>query len=367
MAAYAQAHALLETLNEYIRTSQHQEISAVSTSLCDECYRLGNNRPMPPAAHVSSPSRQSSPSSLSCSSAQTTTTDCTPTTAATFATIVRNNSEATPNSAADTSTALPSTSDQFVVDAGDADDDDILVDDDGYCEIDELRLPTVLSGDGVSFIPTPPASSINATSYPTTVPTSSAAIPDLKRQSTISADSIPEETEHEMHAEAGSGGSAAAQQQQGTIPESYYHIEMNDAYDTIQVSECAAVDSESCDPIDSSAVATEMSVAAANTMTGICGANRLAHVTSLAPAVPCHLITNYVTTLNSQISLLLVSFRFVRQSHKSLYNSPIFQPKLNERDIERENLRKENQHLRDLLNSMHNRERVSNERVCSTF
>ena len=37
-----------------------------------------------------------------------------------------------------------------------------------------------------------------------------------------------------------------------------------------------------------------------------------------------------------------------------IISSPIFQqPKLNERDIEREKLRKENQLLRDRLNSMH--------------
>lgn len=42
-----------------------------------------------------------------------------------------------------------------------------------------------------------------------------------------------------------------------------------------------------------------------------------------------------------------------------------FQPKLEERDLERENLRKENQHLRELLNAMHGkRERVSESEVC---
>lgn len=38
------------------------------------------------------------------------------------------------------------------------------------------------------------------------------------------------------------------------------------------------------------------------------------------------------------------------------YSFRIFQPKLNERDIEREKLRKENQLLRDRLNSLHERE-----------
>lgn len=40
------------------------------------------------------------------------------------------------------------------------------------------------------------------------------------------------------------------------------------------------------------------------------------------------------------------------------------QPKINERDIERERLRRENQNLRELLNSMHARQRVEEEKVC---
>lgn len=39
------------------------------------------------------------------------------------------------------------------------------------------------------------------------------------------------------------------------------------------------------------------------------------------------------------------------------------QPKLNERDIEREKLRKENLHLQELLNSMYENNRILNETV----
>lgn len=69
----------------------------------------------------------------------------------------------------------------------------------------------------------------------------------------------------------------------------------------------------------------------------LCGRNRLLHASSLAPTIPCHLIASYVTGLNAQISQLL--------------------PKISERDLEREQLRRENQHLRELLNAMH-QERV---------
>lgn len=45
-----------------------------------------------------------------------------------------------------------------------------------------------------------------------------------------------------------------------------------------------------------------------NNSIDLCGTNRLAHVDSLAPSIPCHLIVGYVTTLSGQISRLLVSF-----------------------------------------------------------
>ncbi|KAM7343585.1 rho guanine nucleotide exchange factor 2 isoform 3-T3 [Cochliomyia hominivorax] len=70
----------------------------------------------------------------------------------------------------------------------------------------------------------------------------------------------------------------------------------------------------------------------------LCGPNRIQHANSLEPSVPCHALSSIVSVLNNQISLLL--------------------PKISERDMERERLRKENQHLRELLNAMHERQRV---------
>ena len=40
-----------------------------------------------------------------------------------------------------------------------------------------------------------------------------------------------------------------------------------------------------------------------------CGTNRLQHVRSLEPSVPCHALNSIVSALNEQISLLLVSFQ----------------------------------------------------------
>lgn len=92
------------------------------------------------------------------------------------------------------------------------------------------------------------------------------------------------------------------------------HIEINDNYDT-----------------------TQNHLQPKFTGVDLCGRNRLLHVSSLVPTVPCHLIASYVSGLNAQISQLL--------------------PKISERDLEREQLRRENQHLRELLNAMH-QERV---------
>ncbi|XP_055706170.1 uncharacterized protein LOC129803551 isoform X3 [Phlebotomus papatasi] len=166
-------------------------------------------------------------------------------------------------------------------------EDSVQEDEDGYCEIVELR----------SIGP----------------PSTSRCDHVLKRRST---NSIPEETESEMRSEA--------QQQPSTG-----RIEVNETYvgggeEGTQSGEKVKVETEG-----TSLEATGE----------FCGANRLLHATSLTPSVPCHLISSHTTALNTLVSQLL--------------------PKLNERDVEREMLRRENQHLRELINSLHERERVS--------
>ncbi|XP_059622198.1 uncharacterized protein LOC132265518 [Phlebotomus argentipes] len=157
-------------------------------------------------------------------------------------------------------------------------EDSVHEDEDGYCEIVELR---------------------------SVAPPVRAAVDQLKRRST---NSIPEETESEMQSEA----------QQS-------RIEVNEAYVGAGEDSRKSAEREK---------AEEAPVAA----TDFCGQSRLLHTNSLAPAVPCHLISSHTTSLNALVSQLL--------------------PKLNERDVEREMLRRENQHLRELINSMHERERV---------
>lgn len=93
----------------------------------------------------------------------------------------------------------------------------IVEDDNGYCEIDytwSAATPvgqTVQSADGHPPQPPPPNSS-----NPVAAAASSSVGNggDLKRQSTVSADSIPEETEHEMNALM----PAAGQQKSQDVP-----------------------------------------------------------------------------------------------------------------------------------------------------
>ncbi|KAJ6646299.1 Rho guanine nucleotide exchange factor 11 [Pseudolycoriella hygida] len=246
LAAFAQVQSLTETLNDHMKVSCRQELSAISTRVCDDCHSSLQHTTKP----VTLPSN------------------------------VRNGAA--------------------VIERIDS-----VQDDDGYCEIDELRLPTVINN-----VPQLTQSANNTTTS------------ELKRQSTISADSIPEETEHEINAEL-LASSVLCDSELGDV------TEVNDTYDG---TEC-----------DESAVESDIRMQLLNScMETLSGGIQQNPLNSLAPAVPCHLLTQFVATLNLQLSLLL--------------------PKLNERDIEREKLRKENQHLRELLNSMHERERVLSER-----
>ncbi|XP_036230868.2 uncharacterized protein RhoGEF2 isoform X3 [Bactrocera oleae] len=536
LAAYAQVQSLTEVLNEYMHVTPEQEISAVSTAVCDQCHEKQqqqhhhhSQRPLTP---LTAPSSNSSSTTTMNSTGSSTTTQ-----------IAVNGSV----SAADIPPPLPPPNKQIAqqqtptakavssvrtVLQNALMDEDIHEDDDGYCEIDELRLPALpptlatkvpkassppppLPPPAGSFkpppLPPPPAaiqqqqqqqqqqeeekSASNATivnttlaeETATTVVTQTSMAELVKRQSTISADSIPEESADEVtqalnedhvnesatteqlitkHTEetvntkedeseqpqneekmkteteqdkvklevneemanegdkketneskiaedvietaigsalttdtttAGTVGAAEPQSEHSVTQKSVEiedkttaveattvsgekeatttaatttatvtvkvettstndtntpdeHMEVNDAYETLSTlssklnSALAMVDnSTQTTPMAMAMSLTTLATNAAITSTSIstpvhCGPNRVQHANSLEPSVPCHALNVIVSSLNSQISLLL--------------------PKINERDMERERLRKENQHLRELLNAMHERQRV---------
>lgn len=115
-------------------------------------------------------------------------------------------------------------------------------------------------------------------------------------------------------------------------------------------------DDDICNTIENSA--TELNA---------CGADHSKHAQTMLPVVPCHLISAYVSALNLQISQLLVSQLdlLLLSVDRSLTPSMCLslQPKLSERDTEREKLRKENQQLKDLLDSMREHAQVSSNKV----
>lgn len=412
LAAYAQVQSLTEVLNDYMKiNSTEQEISAVSTVVCDQCHHsqaqkqqlqlLSNSNVMTAASSCS----MRSVSPLPLSSAATSTN--TPTLAST---VVLN--DTAPSTIAPAIPTSPAVSNSIEA------DQIIHEDDDGYCEIDELRLPSVplskiptATAAGTFKAPLPigvaaemaAAAAASASASATAATTTKASTtPELiKRQSTISTDSIPEESEQEMTqldeptlsssvslsktttnttttTSSKDEVEAAAQKQQitttatttqlqlqhqqsggsnGSIDPSQLdisssssllkqrnytddsldseHIEINDAYDTM-----TAVNKLHNLSLNDGFAPGSAHHQCNSSSPGpiLCGPNRLLHANSLEPSVPCHLINGIVSSLNSQISLLL--------------------PKINERDLERERLRRENQHLRELLNAMHERQRV---------
>lgn len=244
LAAFAQVQSLTETLNDHMKVSCRQELAAISTRVCDDCHSSCQHQ-----------TRRSHKTSLG---GQITTTTAAAVAITTTTSVETQKAPTLPN--ARNGAAVTERSDP-------------VQDDDGYCEIDELRLPTTINN-----VPQVTQSTANTT-------------PELKRQSTISADSIPEETEHEINAEL-LASSVLCDSELGDV------IEVNDTYDG---TECDVNAMETIGDIRMQLLNTCL-----ESISG--GGNQMNHVNPLTPpAVPCHLLTQFVATLNSQLSLLLVS------------------------------------------------------------
>uniref|UniRef100_A0A1Q3G067 Putative guanine nucleotide exchange factor n=1 Tax=Culex tarsalis TaxID=7177 RepID=A0A1Q3G067_CULTA len=237
LAAFAHIQSLTDALNEHMRVSQGQEVAAVSgAGVCDECHRkAGGGR-----------------------------------------TVSTGMAELNGTGAA--VSAEPTTGVAPIASVLDNDQVNITEDEDGYCEIDEVRAAAVL------------------------LESQLAEAEKLKKLAAEASDAANSLDDSDGHNKSGDS-----------------HIEVvNENYDSTQ-----------------NHLQPKLVTAAGGV--DLCGRNRLLHASALAPTIPCHLIASYVTGLNAQISQLL--------------------PKISERDLEREQLRRENQHLRELLNAMH-QERV---------
>ncbi|KAM8714144.1 hypothetical protein ACLKA7_014313 [Drosophila subpalustris] len=383
LAAYDQVRILTKMLNDYMHVSPEREISAVSTAVCDHCHDKDRSRQL----QRTTASSRSPPPPLP----------------------PPNKQQAQGQQRTPQLKRLPKQK------AAEIEEIEVAIheDDDGYCEIDELRLPAISTTKSpdvsaplapFKFAVVPPAESNNTTTATTTTTAAATTTATTtnnseatKRQSTISVDSIPEESadelqkgeskipevesiaeappkraseEKEIKAEAetepkistktiestGAAAEAATavdgDQNGAETADKSDHIEINDVYDTLAALNKAHTTLSMIDNSTQTAtllpltsvikdkVVTSSSSTAVGTGTGgtQCGLNRIQHASSLEPSVPCHALSGIVNVLNEQISLLL--------------------PKINERDVERERLRKENQHLRELLSAMHERQRV---------
>ncbi|XP_068146998.1 uncharacterized protein RhoGEF2 isoform X2 [Drosophila tropicalis] len=376
LAAYDQVQMLTKILNEYMRVTPEQEVSAVSTAICSHCHEKEKHRKI--VSHSPSPPPLPPPN--------------------------KQHAQAQAQPQIPLSRVMPKLHTHSV------DDVAIHEDDDGYCEIDELRLPA---------IPTKSSSTTDSKSTPTSTPLapfksseSSAEISNNASNAVTTKVLAPENVSVELvddshneeiknasateiaknneEGELDSGSASAVVQAEGQnvenkndtdieskkqeeiaksvtetslsqtdeavkLNDSNSEVKISDVYETMAALNKAHATISMIDNSTQTAHSLEVSTIQTQTQTisektigqsaaiGVgggssCGPNRIQHASSLEPSVPCHALSSIVGALNEQISLLL--------------------PKINERDMDRERLRKENQHLRELLSAMHERKQV---------
>lgn len=289
LAAFAQVQSLTEALNEYINVPlRHDLTSMPATALCDDCHRT---RELQTPFGNSNSSRSST----------------------TVTTVVRNTDEP------------PS------------DATSLMQDDDGYCEIDEIRMPmpyrvskkqskksskrsssSEAAATGASDDAAESESKATTDNTDDTFPNADDAID--KANATTSDDPQPSlgssENNHEHVAttpvandvnehtstpqlNATKDETSNANAFDGNLVENPdEHIEINDAYDT--VSQRNADDAKANAKADADALIERVDCASES-------CPRKNSVLPSLPLIPCHLITTYVSALNQHISLLLVS------------------------------------------------------------
>lgn len=261
--------------------SQQQDPSAVSTLLCDDCYTKSQDPQQSKSQILDSKDRQ--PSSTRGTSANSSSSH-----SITVPTVVTNKGGVTHS---------PPTPPPL-------DTNDFIQDDDGYCEIDEIRMPAIIK--------TTPSST-----------TAAIANPELKRQGTTNTDSIPEETENEIISEKLSDAADKLETLVTSMRPAKVHDDTNNDNDSQSADDklnaAASVGNMNTKCADEAIeIVTSDSITQPTSevnfcMSDTCGAaNRsaIAHARAIAPVIPCHLISAYVSALNLQISQLLVSLPF---------------------------------------------------------
>ncbi|XP_017049565.1 uncharacterized protein LOC108093793 isoform X2 [Drosophila ficusphila] len=353
LAAYDQIQTLTKMLNEYMHVTPEQEVSAVSTVVCGHCHEKEKLRKkVAPSSSFSSSPPPLPPPNRQLAQAQA---------------------------------QIPPSRVMPKLQTLDLDEVAIHEDDDGYCEIDELRLPAIppkphdrpttplapfktehKSSQPV-IIETAKRQSIDAVGLAEGLPvenkqpeaadnlaekeveseatdklpttTSESCNPDKQKVEEDHTKKATESTiaDSEASATTGSGDARPSQGSELTADDVEKPVADKKEDNEIAIEQVAVpkVDSSTqTSPIEAPKDAEKPTGGSGST----CGPNRIQHASVLEPSVPCHALSGILTVLNEQISMLL--------------------PKINERDMERERLRKENQHLRELLSALHDRQRV---------
>lgn len=278
LAAFAQVQSLTEALNEYTKIPRIQpsEMLVKSVSLCDDCFRNAEKH------YHEQQEYDRNNKSLQVTASSTTTT--------------QSSNTSISNSQSPTTVINNKLSDSTT--------DTIIPDDDGYCNIDEIRLPAIpIKSPNHS---TPDARRI---SLAAPLPQNESKEIDETMSKSIS-ESISETssitaptqiTNSEMKQESPSTDQSLSvssnlpSNASATKPGDE-HIEVNYAYDSLSrpLSELNLNN-------DAKITATDSSLGGKTKAT--CDNNAMHHS---VPAIPCHLISAYIAALNLHVSQLLV-------------------------------------------------------------
>lgn len=305
LAAFAQVQSLTEALNEYVKIPQltPTDMLVKSASLCDDCFKTAEKQCLEQLQqqqqqHNKSTTHSNSTTSISNNSSQSPSTT---------STVIPNNKLA---ELCESMTSIEAAS--------------ILPDDDGYCEIDEIRLPAITKSPSIKAKTDPRRQSAAAPLPPPTPPAtgSSEANNDVDDSVTSNklADSMhdpprPPTKPSSVDGQSKSNHDTASNNEQNssnnastatTTSTDAEHTEVNFAYDSL------------AQPLAELNLNSGDAKAKLNN-----GANKLRSVTceslcplpiefrpvgqqNTIPSIPCHLISAYVASLNLHISQLLV-------------------------------------------------------------
>lgn len=326
LAAFAQVQSLTETLNDYINVPQFNlpADALKSPSLCDDCTQTAGKQ----CEEQQQPSKDTQPQSSTGNSN------------------ISNNSQST-------STVINneklSESTTFI-------GNDILPDDDGYCEIDEIRLPSIPAKSSPPPLP-PSASSLSINRVRDDPRRQSAAAPlpptpndndesiSISSTRTESLNGSTATLNHGNGSDSTKDNSSCSQEnasnnvnEQTSIASSNSTSSANTVISNkVAAAATADADAEQHNHVtydalsqtlaelnlnrQQSAKASKLNNGAAaklrSTLDSLCPPPLLADdVVTAIPSVPCHLISAYVASLSLHISQLLVSILFL----DSLYN-----------------------------------------------